>query len=83
MGAVFATYDTARKQAITEGTLESFRPPLFLTYMVVEEDVYVSAKELPRVLDGMGLVLLSTSKGVLNNYNHCDYGYLQTLAASL
>jgi len=30
--------------------------------------VYVSAKELPRVLDGMGLVLLSTSKGVLNNY---------------
>nr|YP_009646405.1 ribosomal protein S8 [Chloroparvula japonica]QBX98156.1 ribosomal protein S8 [Chloroparvula japonica] len=30
--------------------------------------VYVGAKELPRVLDGMGLVLLSTPLGVLNNY---------------
>ena len=30
--------------------------------------VYVNSKELPRVLDGMGLVLLSTSQGVIDNY---------------
>lgn len=30
--------------------------------------VYVSSKELPRVLDGMGLVLLSTSLGIVDNY---------------
>ena len=29
--------------------------------------VYVSSKQIPRVLDGLGISILSTSKGVMSN----------------
>tara|TARA_B100000287_G_scaffold268619_1_gene252677 strand:+ start:170 stop:562 length:393 start_codon:yes stop_codon:yes gene_type:complete len=36
--------------------------------------VYVGSKEIPRVLDGLGISILSTSKGVLSNKSAVQLG---------
>ena len=36
--------------------------------------VYVGSKEIPRVLDGLGISILSTSKGVLSNKSAIQLG---------
>ncbi len=36
--------------------------------------VYVGSKEIPRVLDGLGISILSTSKGVLSNKSAAQLG---------
>lgn len=36
--------------------------------------VYVSCKEIPRVLDGLGISVISTSKGVISNRVANKYG---------
>ena len=36
--------------------------------------IYVGSKEIPRVLDGLGVSILSTSKGVLSNKSAAQLG---------
>ena len=36
--------------------------------------IYVGSKEIPRVLDGLGVAILSTSKGVLSNKSAIQLG---------
>ena len=36
--------------------------------------IYVGSKEIPRVLDGLGISILSTSKGVLSNKSAVQLG---------
>ncbi len=61
---IFLKYDFKGKSVI-ENIKRISRPGL---------RIYVGAGETPRVLDGLGISILSTSKGVLSNKRAKDYG---------
>jgi len=54
---IFLKYDFQGRPVI-EGIVRISKPGL---------RVYKNRKELPRVLDGLGISILSTSKGILSN----------------
>lgn len=54
---IFLKYDYRDKPVIT-GLKRVSRPGL---------RVYVSLKDMPRVMDGLGIAILSTSRGVMSN----------------
>ena len=61
---IFLKYDFKGKSVI-ENIKRISRPGL---------RIYVGAGETPRVLDGLGISILSTSKGVLSNKRAKEYG---------
>ena len=61
---IFLKYDFKGKSVI-ENIKRIIRPGL---------RIYVGAGETPRVLDGLGISILSTSKGVLSNKRAKEYG---------
>ena len=61
---IFLKYDISGKSVI-EKISRCSRPG---------QRIYVGSKEIPRVLDGLGISILSTSKGVLSNKSAAHLG---------
>ena len=61
---IFLKYDHSGKSVI-EKISRCSRPG---------QRIYVGSKEIPRVLDGLGVSILSTSKGVLSNKSAVQLG---------
>ena len=61
---IFLKYDLNGKSVI-EKISRSSRPG---------QRIYVGSKEIPRVLDGLGVSILSTSKGVISNKSAVQLG---------